>query len=109
MGKGILEFTDDNFKKEVLESNIPVLVDFGAAWCGPCKAIAPAIEELGQELDSKLKIGKLNVDENPDVVGKFNILNIPTLIFFKGGGEMGRMVGINSKAEILKKIKEYFD
>ena len=102
----ILEFTDGNFIKEVLEAGAPVLVDFWAVWCGPCKAIAPVIEELSAELSGRAKLGKLNVDENPETVNKFDILNIPTLIFFKGGKEASRMVGINSKADILKKIKE---
>lgn len=106
MKKTVLEFTDANFKDEVLNSSAAVLVDFWAVWCGPCKAIAPIIEELAGELGGKIKIGKVNVDENPDVANSLDILNIPTLIFFKSGKEMARMVGINSKAEILKTIEE---
>ena len=102
----MFECTDANFKTEVLESKGPVLIDFWAVWCGPCKAISPTIEELAKELEGKVKIGKLNVDENPDVTNSLGILNIPTLIFFKDGKEKGRMVGMNSKADISKRIKE---
>ncbi|MFA4842867.1 MAG: thioredoxin [Candidatus Omnitrophota bacterium] len=99
------EFTDGNFKKEVLEAKVPVVIDFWAAWCGPCKAITPIIEELGREFSGKAKIGKLNVDENPAVTEQHNVFNIPTLIFFKDGKEMDRLVGINPKAKISKKIE----
>lgn len=106
MKEKMFECTDANFKTEVLESKGPVLIDFWAVWCGPCKAISPTIEELAKELEGKVKIGKLNVDENPDVTNSLGILNIPTLIFFKDGKEKGRMVGMNSKADISKRIKE---
>ncbi|MCM8781540.1 MAG: thioredoxin [Candidatus Omnitrophica bacterium] len=105
MGKTVIELTDNNFREEVLNSRIPVLVDFWAVWCGPCKAMAPIIESLAGELETKVKIGKLNVDENPDVTNMFNILNIPTLILFKDGKEMTRMVGINSRIDILKRVE----
>jgi len=105
LGKSVFVFTDTNFKTEALESNVPVVVDFWAEWCGPCKAISPTIEEIASELDGKAKIGKVNVDDNPEIANNFNVLNIPTLIFIKGGKEMGRMVGINPKAEILRKIE----
>ena len=105
MTKSIFEFTDTNFKAEVLESRIPVLLDFWAEWCGPCKAISPIIEELASELDGKAKIGKVNVDENPEITNNFNILNIPTLILVKDGEEAERIVGMNPKAEILKKME----
>jgi len=105
LGKSIFEVTDNSFKEEVLGSRLPVLVDFWAVWCGPCKVMAPVLEGLASEVDGKVKIGKLNVDENPEVTSNFNILNIPTLILFKDGKEQTRMVGINSKAEVLKKIE----
>ena len=106
MKEKIFGCTDANFKTEVLGAKGPVLIDFWAVWCGPCKAISPTIEELAKELEGKVKIGKLNVDENPEVTNKLEIFNIPTLMFFKDGQEKGRMVGINSKAEIVKRIKE---
>ena len=106
MGKDIVEFTDNNFKDEVMDSKKAILVDFWALWCGPCKAIAATIDELAGELKGKVKVGKLNVDENPQITNSLNILNIPTLIFFKDGKEEARMVGINSKEAILKKIQE---
>lgn len=105
MGKEVLELTDANFKKEVLESKIPVLVDFWAVWCGPCKAMAPVVEELAREFDGRIKTGKLNVDENPNTAQNYSVFNIPTLVFFKKGEETGRIVGINPKERILKKIE----
>lgn len=106
MGKGMLEFTDGNFKDEALDSKLPVVVDFWATWCGPCKAIAPIMQELAAEYKGRARVGKVNVDDNPAITRDFNILNIPTLIFIKDGEEMGRLVGINSKAEISKRIEE---
>lgn len=101
----MVEFTDGNFKKEVLEAKVPVVVDFWATWCGPCKAIMPIMEELGKELGPKAKIGKLNVDENPAIAEQYSVFNIPTLLFIKGGKEVDRLVGINPKAKISKKIE----
>jgi len=101
----IAHLTDSNFKKEVMESNLPVLVDFWAAWCGPCKIIAPAIEELAKEYELKIKIGKINVDETPNIAGQFGVMSIPTLMFFKNGKVMEQSVGALSKADIKKKIE----
>lgn len=97
---------NDNFEKEVLESKIPVLIDFWAMWCGSCKTIAPMMDELAQLFDGKVKIAKLNVDKNPSITENCLVFNIPTLIFFKNGKEVDRMVGINPKAKILKRIEE---
>ena len=85
MSAEILHVTDDNFDTEVLSSDLPVLVDFWAEWCGPCKMIAPILEEIATEYAGKVKVCKVDVDANPDMPGKFNIRGIPTLIVFKGG------------------------
>jgi thioredoxin 1 len=102
----ILNLTDSNFKNEVLESDLPVLVDFWTSWCGPCKLIAPILEELASEYDRKIKVGKLNVEENHRVATLYGIMSIPTLIFFKNGEVMEQVVGALSKAELKIKIEE---
>jgi len=102
----ILHFTDTNFKKEVLESNLPVLVDFWAEWCGPCKMIAPIVEELAKEYEGKVKIGKVDVDANSKTATTYGIMSIPTLIFFKDGKVADQVVGALSKADLKRKIEE---
>jgi len=101
----LLHFTDANFKKEALESEVPVLVDFWAAWCGPCKMIAPIVDELAKDYAGKVKIGKLNVDENPKIATHYGIMSIPTLIFLKNGKVMEQAVGVMSRAELKKKME----
>lgn len=96
-----LKFSSENFEKEVLKSEKPVLVDFYADWCGPCKMMAPIVEELASELDGKAKVGKINVDENPDIAVEYNVMSIPTLIIFKNGKEEKRLVGLRDKEELL--------
>ncbi|MFH0935302.1 MAG: thioredoxin [Candidatus Omnitrophota bacterium] len=102
----LLHFTDNNFKKEVLESELPVLVDFWAEWCGPCKMIAPVIEELAREYAGKFKIGKIDVDQNPRSATAYAVMSIPTIIFFKKGKVMEQVVGVLNKAGLKKKIEE---
>lgn len=103
----VLHLTDSNFKKEVLESDLPVLVDYWANWCSPCKMIAPILEELAKEYAGKIKIGKLNVEDNPKITSQYTIMSIPTLILFKGGKIMEQAIGVLSKKELISKIKEY--
>lgn len=101
-----LHFTDANFKKEVLESDLPVLVDFWAAWCGPCKMIAPIIDDLAKEYAGKMKIGKVDVDSNSKVASQYGVMSIPTIVFFKKGKIMNQLVGAVSKLDLKRKIEE---
>ncbi|RKX61280.1 MAG: thioredoxin [Thermodesulfobacteriota bacterium] len=103
---GVCIVTDQNFEKEVLQSPIPVLVDFWAIWCGPCRVIAPIVEELAEELEGKIKVCKLNVDENPVTPAKYGIRAIPTLIIFKNGEPAEVIVGAVSKATILNALNK---
>lgn len=98
-------FTDKNFHDEVTKAKGLVLVDFFATWCGPCKMMAPAIERLAESYKGKVTIGKLDVDENPDVAGKFEIQSIPTIIFFKDGEMVDKLVGFQSEESLKKKIE----
>lgn len=93
-------FTDENFKEEVLASNIPVVVDFYADWCGPCKMLAPVIEALATEMEGKVKIGKLNVDNSPATAQQYGIMSIPTLLYIKNGEVVNKTIGVVSKADI---------
>ena len=104
MGANVLKFTDSNFDAEVVKSGTPVLVDFWAEWCGPCRLMGPILDELAPAYAGKLKIGKVNVDESQDTPSQFGIMNIPTMILFKGGKEADRIIGAMSKADLQKKI-----
>ena len=99
-------FTDQNFEAEVLKSDTPVLVDFWAAWCAPCKIVDPIVHELSGEYSDKLKVGKLNVDENPQSAGSFNVMSIPTIMLFKNGKPMKSVIGAQSKDNFRKAIDE---
>ena len=99
MADGVKEFTDDNWKSEVLDSSIPVVIDFWAPWCGPCRMLAPTIETLAREYDGRVKVGKLNTDENQDTPGSLRISAIPTVLVFEGGKEVDRLVGVNPETK----------
>jgi thioredoxin 1 len=98
-----------SFDQEVLKSSIPVLVDFWAPWCGPCKAIAPTVDALAEELTGKLKVVKLNTDEASDVAGRYGVMSIPTLLIFKGGEVVETLVGNQSKQAIAGKVQPHLD
>jgi thioredoxin 1 len=102
-----LAVTEQTFDNEVLKSQVPVLVDFWAAWCGPCRAIAPTVEELASEYAGKLKVVKVDVDENQDVSMRYGVQSIPTLLVFKDGQMVERLVGAYPKAAILSKVKPH--
>jgi thioredoxin 1 len=102
----LINVTDENFKKEVIESDLPVLLDFWAPWCGPCKRIAPIVEELAGEYNQKVKFGKINIDDDQKVASQYGIMSIPTLVMFKQGKIMHQVVGALSKADLKRAIEE---
>lgn len=105
MAKGIIEIDDKNFDTEVLQSKEPVLVDFWAPWCGPCRAIGPMVEELASTFENEVKFAKCNVDDNPVTPGKYGIRAIPTLIFFKDGNVVDQITGMVAKSKLEVVIK----
>jgi thioredoxin 1 len=102
--ENVLTFTDGAFDKEVLSSDVPVLVDFWAPWCGPCRAISPAVEALASEYAGKVKIGKMNVDDNQGTPARYEVRGIPTLLLFKGGRVVDQRVGLTSKPDLQKML-----
>ena len=99
-----LKLNSENFESEVLNANEKVLVDFYADWCGPCKMMAPVIEELAEELQGKAKVGKINVDESTDTATQYDAMSIPTIIIFKNGKEVKRFIGVRDKQELLNEV-----
>ena len=100
---------DQNFEQEVLKSDKPVLVDFWAVWCYPCKVQAPIVDEVATEIGDKMKVVKVEVDESPDTAGKYNILSIPTLVMFKGGEVVWQGVGVHQKPALLDELKKHVE
>lgn len=103
----VLHFTDQNFRAEVLQADCPVLIDYWAEWCAPCRAIAPLIEALAEEYAGRAKVGKLNVDENPDTPTRYGVRSIPTLMLFKDGEIQALKIGAESKAELAELIEAH--
>lgn len=106
-GQNVLEFTDGNFDAEVLNSDLPVLVDFWAEWCAPCRMIAPTVDALAEEYAGRVKVGKVNVDYNSQTAARFMIRGIPTLLLFRGGKVVDQRVGAVGKAELVKMVEPH--
>ena len=107
MADNVLTLSDATFDESVGSSELPIVVDFWAEWCGPCKMIAPALEEIASEQTGRLTVAKLNVDDNPDVARRFDVMSIPTLLVFKGGEPVKRLVGAKGKGQLLQDLSEF--
>jgi thioredoxin 1 len=107
MSENLSTLTDATFDEEIASSDKPILVDFWAEWCGPCKMIAPVLDELAAEIQGKIKIAKLNVDDNPDIARRFEVMSIPTMIVFKDGQPAKRMVGAKGKGQLLQELSDF--
>jgi thioredoxin 1 len=107
MAEGIATLTDHTFDEEVAATGEPVVVDFWAEWCGPCKMIAPVLEEIAAEHVGKLRVAKVNVDENPDIARRFDVMSIPTLIVFRDGQPQKRLIGAKGKGQLLQELSDY--
>jgi thioredoxin 1 len=107
MTDGISTFTDATFDEEIAAASEPVIVDFWAEWCGPCKMITPILEEIAGEQAGKVRVAKLNVDDNPDVARRFEVMSIPTLIVFRDGQPAKRMIGAKGKGQLLQELSEF--
>lgn len=101
-----MKLTSDNFEKEVYQAEVPVLVDFYADWCGPCKAMGPVVEELAREYQGKAKVGKINTDENQNIAMEYGVMSIPTFIVFKGGKAVKKMIGMQDKRNLVAAVEE---
>jgi thioredoxin 1 len=104
-GKNVIELTDANFEAEVLKSSVPVLVDFTATWCGPCRVLAPIVEGLADEFAGKYKVGKLDIDDAPGVTQKYGVRGVPTVMVFKGGEKKAQHVGVTNKDTLVKMLE----
>jgi thioredoxin 1 len=107
MADNIITVSDDSFEEQVALSDVPVLVDFWAEWCGPCKVIAPVLEEIAGDKAGELRVAKLNVDDNPRTAQRFQVMSIPTLLLFKGGEAQSRIVGARPKSQILAEVEPH--
>ena len=107
MAEGVTTLSDSTFDEEIGAAETPILVDFWAEWCGPCKMIAPVLEEIADEHGEKIHIGKLNVDDNPEIARRFEVMSIPTLIVFKDGEPAKRLIGAKGKSQLLSELSEF--
>jgi thioredoxin 1 len=104
-GKNVLVFNDQNFESEVLKSDVPVLVDFTATWCGPCKQLAPIVEKIADDFQGKVKVGKLDIDEAPQITAKYGVRSVPTCIVFMGGTKVDSHAGVTKRERLLQMLK----
>lgn len=104
-----MDLTKENFNQEVLQSELPVVVDFWATWCGPCKVLSPTVEEIGKEFEGRAKVHKIDVDSNNDLATQYGVMSIPTLKFFKGGKQVGEIIGAAPKVSIVAELQKHLN